>query len=196
MIEVHERDLRAMERSFIVVSGLPASGKSTLAEQLAPALGLVLLDKDAILERLFDSKGVGDAAWRRSLSRESDRILHAEATASNGAVLVSHWRSPGMAPDSGTPTNWLAELSACVVNVHCHCSPELAARRFIERKRHAGHLDADRSNAELLCTIGSVAALGRLDIGPRVDVDTSRQTDLDAVLCEVRRAIHRCNGSE
>ena len=81
-----------MARCFILVSGLPGSGKSTLAQQLASALGLPLFDKDTILERLFESRGIGDGAWLRKLSRDSDRILDTEATASLGAVLVSHWR--------------------------------------------------------------------------------------------------------
>ena len=60
---------------FIIISGLPGSGKTTLARNLAPALSLPVIDKDQILERLFESKGVGDATWRRALSRESDLIL-------------------------------------------------------------------------------------------------------------------------
>jgi hypothetical protein len=105
-----------MDRCFVVVSGLPGSGKSTLARTLAAALGLPLLDKDDILERLFESKGVGDVDWRRTLSRESDRILETEALASRGAVLVSHWQLPGMPRDPGTPTHWLEDRSAKVVH--------------------------------------------------------------------------------
>jgi adenylate kinase family enzyme len=75
-----------MDKSFVVVSGLPGSGKSTLAHQLAPALGLPLLDKDTILEHLFESKGVGGIEWRRALSRESDLILQTEARTSAGAA--------------------------------------------------------------------------------------------------------------
>ena len=87
-------------KRFVVVSGIPGSGKSTLARALAPALGLPLLDKDAILEHLFDQKGIGDPTWRRMSSRLSDSILQTEGAASNGAVLVSHWRLPGMRPQS------------------------------------------------------------------------------------------------
>src|SRR5262245_21187082 len=98
-----------MDRRFVVISGLPGSGKSTLAHRLAPALGLPVIDKDDILERLFESKGTGDHVWRRALSRESDRILHSDAEASNGAVVVSFWHQPGMSADSGTPTRWLSQ---------------------------------------------------------------------------------------
>src|SRR5262245_15783008 len=130
-----------MHRRFVVISGLPGSGKTTLAWQLASVLDLPIIDKDAILECLFGSKGVGDAAWRRMLSRESDTMLEAQATASEGAILVSFWHLPGMASDSGTPTAWLSKLASRIVNVHCVCEPEIAAERFLRRRRHPGHLD-------------------------------------------------------
>ena len=42
----------------MVLSGLPGSGKTTVARPLGEALGLPLLDKDHILEGLFESLGV------------------------------------------------------------------------------------------------------------------------------------------
>ena len=39
------------------MSGLPGSGKTTVAQALAPLLKLPLFDKDAILEQLFETKG-------------------------------------------------------------------------------------------------------------------------------------------
>ena len=89
------------QKRFVVVSGLPGSGKSTVARLVSPALNLPVIDKDDILERLFDSKGVGDASWRRALSRESDVIFEEEAKASDGALLVSFWRLEGMASKRG-----------------------------------------------------------------------------------------------
>jgi hypothetical protein len=56
-----------MDRKFVVIAGLPGSGKSWLGHQLAPLLGLPLIDKDDILELRFKTKGVGDSAWRRGL---------------------------------------------------------------------------------------------------------------------------------
>lgn len=45
----------------IIVSGIPASGKSTIGRAVAAALELAMLDKDEILETLFSSRGVGNA---------------------------------------------------------------------------------------------------------------------------------------
>ena len=153
-------------------------------------LNLPLIDKDDILRRLFESKGVGSAAWRRTLSRESDVILQQDASSSGGAILVSFWRLPGMPLDSGTPTDWLDAPSHHVVNVHCDCGLEVAAGRFFERRRHPGHLDGESSSAGVLASLRKLTQLPPLNIGPRIDVDTSSEPNLP----EVVRAIHRALG--
>jgi chloramphenicol 3-O-phosphotransferase len=181
-------------KRFVVVSGLPGSGKTTLARQLAPVLGLPVIDKDSILEGLFDSKGSGHAAWRRVLSRESDMILRTQATESEGAILVSFWHQVGMAPDSGTPTTWLFDLSDRIVNVHCVCPLEIAAERFLQRKRHPGHLDIERSREDALRSLGAIAGLAPIQIGQRVDVNTAQEVSLDAVVRDVNGAFLSSRG--
>lgn len=173
------------DRRFVVVWGLPGSGKSTLARRLAPALNLPMIDKDDILEGLYVSRGVGDAAWRRALSRESDRMFQDQATASGGALLVSHWHLTGMPADSGTPTNWLSNLSGRIVNLHCVCTPEVAAGRFVQRKRHAGHLDSGASELEILTSLRRIADLGLPEIGTWIEVDTSQEPPLDSIAREI-----------
>ncbi|SFY45435.1 hypothetical protein SAMN02787144_10745 [Streptomyces atratus] len=65
--------------AFVDISGLLGSGKSPLARSLARRLSLPVIDKDVILESLYDSLGVGDHAWRNRLSRASDDIMFALA---------------------------------------------------------------------------------------------------------------------
>lgn len=156
---------------------------------MQPALHLPLIDKDDILERLFESKGVGNAAWRRTLSRESDEILQQEAANSNGAILASFWRLPAMPADSGTPTDWLDPLSYRVVNVHCGCELEVAARRFLQRRRHPGHLDGESSSEEVLVKFRKLTHLPPLEIGRRIDVDTSHEPDLPRLVRAICSAL-------
>jgi predicted kinase len=186
-VSIHNsgRTTSRMRKPFVVISGLPGSGKTTLGRRLAPALNLPLIDKDDILDRLFEAKGIGDAAWRRTLSRESDVILQHEATSSTGAILASFWRVPGMPSDSGTPADWLDAPSHLVVKVHCACALEVAANRFLQRRRHPGHLDGESSSAEILASLRQLTQLPPLDIGQRIDVDTSQEPNL----IEVVRAI-------
>lgn len=172
---------------FVAISGLPGSGKTTLARRLAPALGLPLIDKDDILESLFDSKGSGDAAWRRALSRESDEIFQHRAIESGGAVLVSFWHRRGMPEDSGTPTAWLSAIAGRIVNVHCICSPEIATRRFLARRRHPGHLDSTNSYKAVLAGLRRLVSLASPDLGRRIDIGTTREPELPALIEEILR---------
>ena len=169
-----------MTSRFIVVSGLPGSGKTTLALRLGPALSLPVIDKDAILDQLFEREGGGDELWRRALSRQSDALFQTAAMASDGAVLVSHWRLPGMREHSGTPMDWLAPYD--LVNIHCVCPPELAAARFGARTRHPGHLDARRTHEELLQQFLALERLGPPPIKPSTVVDTTVVPDLQLLL--------------
>ncbi len=178
-----------MRKPFVVISGFPGSGKTTLGRRLAAALNLPLIDKDDILDRLFELKGIGNPEWRRTLSRESDVILQHEATSSNGAILASFWRLPGMPSDSGTPTDWLDAPSHHVINVHCVCDLETAASRFLQRRRHPGHLDGEASSAEVLVSLRKLTQLPALDVGQRIDVDTSHEPNLTDVVRAIRDAL-------
>lgn len=91
-----------------------------------------------------------------------------------------------MPEDSGTPTDWIAAVSARVLNVHCVCEPEEAAARFVKRVRHPGHLDRGASAAEILESLQELSALESIDVGHRIEVDTSREPELEAMVSAVR----------
>ena len=166
----------------LIVTGIPASGKSTLARALSEALGLKMWDKDEILEELFNEKGVGDTRWRTLLSRTADEILQERARQSESSVIVSWWRHPASTLASGTPIEWLSELRGNLVEVNCICDPAIAVERFKSRTRHSGHLDQLKADADLLPAFQQQAALGPLGIGQLVTVNTEGDVKLEDVV--------------
>lgn len=175
------------EGSFVVVTGLPGSGKTTLGRALAEELELPFLDKDDILETLFDHVGVASPEDRSRLSRASDAVLETLAAATAGAVLTSFWRREELSDVSGTPTAWLRDRpTGTVVEVYADCPPALAAVRFAARNRHPGHFDDERTAAGLHRRLEPLAALGPWHLGRLVRVDTSRPVDAAAVAHAVR----------
>ena len=176
-----------MRHQHLIVTGLPASGKSTIGRALAEALGLEMFDKDEILEELFNERGVGDANWRSILSRTADEILRERASHSENSIIVSWWRHPASTINSGTRIDWLSDLKGELVEINCVCDPAIAAQRFKTRIRHGGHLDQVKSNVDLLASFQQQAALGPLCIGRLVQVNTEGTVKLASVLSMINR---------
>ena len=170
----------------IIVSGIPASGKSTVGRAIAEALSVEMFDKDEILEDLFSKKGVGDVQWRAALSRAADEILREQASRSESSVIVSWWRHPASSLPTGTPIEWLSTLPGELIEVHCVCNPVVAAERFMARKRHIGHLDQLKSFADLLEQFEQHASFGPLRMGRLLEVNTEGRVELADVLSAIQ----------
>jgi len=170
------------------VSGLPASGKTTLARQLAPLLGLPVIDKDDLLEASFRPVGDVSPLERSRLSRHADGVLRQRVERARNAVVVSHWRRPELSMTSGTPTLWLRAFPA-LVEVHCVCGPEIATERFCSRDRNAAHGDQRKSPAEVLDQFRALHRLGPLSLGPVVTVDTEVPVDAAQLAEQIRHAV-------
>jgi predicted kinase len=154
---------------FVLVAGWPGSGKSTLAGALALELGLPLLAKDEIKEALMDGLGrPRTVADSRRLGRAAVLAMLRVARGCPGAVLDSTWFDYALPLARALPGQ-LAE-------VHCVLPLELAKARYLARSgtRHAGHLDAARTDAELW---GDPPPRS-LGLGPAVTVDTSGPVDI------------------
>ena len=173
---------------FIVVTGLPASGKSSVGRAIAAGLALPFLDKDEFLESLFRVAGPHDVDDRRKSSRLADESFRSRALASSGAVLASWWRHPLSLVESGTPSDWLALLPGALVEIHCLCDPVVAVERFLARRRHPGHLDGQRSRDQLFAQFLEQSPLGPLGVGSLVEVNTNKAVDTEALMRQVDQA--------
>lgn len=163
---------------FVVFSGLPASGKTSLADAIAIELAWPHLDKDRFLEALFEEERGGYSnELRTRLSRAADGAFQRAAAAAPVAVLTSWWRHPASPSNSGTDTGWLNAPGMDVVEVHCVIDPLLALTRFTRRQRHPGHMDHTRDPAALLSQFEAAAELGPLFPDRAIRVATDRPVD-------------------
>lgn len=170
------------------MSGLPGAGKSTVARALAHRLHLPLIDKDVILEALFDSLGVGDSEWRERLSRAADEVLFATAPHVPHGILDSWWHH------DVHPARFRA-METPMVEVHCQCPPEVALERFRRRERHPGHLDRDwtEERADAWVARARTEYPGPLRLGgPLIVVDTETAVDIEALCDRIRAAAPDC----
>lgn len=101
---------------FLVVSGPPASGKSTIAPWVATEFALPLIAKDTIKDALMDILPVPDVEASRQIGRAAVRAMLAVAAASSvGAVLESNfYRSYAV--------DEIRALPGPVIELFCRCS--------------------------------------------------------------------------
>lgn len=174
-----------MNNTAIIVTGLPASGKSSVAHALAASLNIALFDKDDFLERLYEMNDVPDWDARKRLSRKSDIDFQAAAAGVSSAVLVSHWRPRTGSEVSGTATDWLKGSFDNVIEVFCRCPADVATQRFLTRKRHPGHMDTQRDPKQLAQNMLSMAGGYPLGVGPVVEVNTEVDVNIQNLLMQL-----------
>jgi predicted kinase len=167
-------------RTFVVVSGPPASGKTTLARALAPALDLPLLAKDTIKQALMTVIPVPDVESSRVVGAASVAALLAVAAETAGAVLESVWHRSRAVTD-------LRGLPGIVVEVFCRCDPEISRQRYAARtgSRAAGHFDDERVTGELWNDEVARPVAGGW---PVVDVSTDGAVEVQPLVTRIRLA--------
>lgn len=167
---------------FVVVSGPPASGKSTLAPVLARELGLPLVAKDTIKDAFMSVLSVPDIDSSRKVGRGAvAAMLAVAADAPMGAVIEGNfYRS--VAVDS------LGRLPGPLVEVFCRCDQAVAYARHQDRAgtRHAGHFDTVRTGEELWNDEVTAPVAGGW---PVLEVDTNVAVDVAEVLAFIRGSI-------
>jgi glucokinase len=131
---------------LVLISGPPAGGKSTVAARIGEALGVPVVAKDAIKERLFDALGWSDEEWSERVGEAAySLLLHVvelELRAGRPVIAEANF-------DPEKTREELAELSATtpfrVLEVHCYAPAEVIADRFADRagERHPGHAEEE-----------------------------------------------------
>ena len=162
-----------METRLIVVTGAPATGKSTVATGLVRHLGYALISKDDVKESLANVFIAGDRERSRELGAAAYAVMQRLASRMldervNVILEANFWRERSEA--------WLRALAqgrdASVIV--CSVAPEVRRERFRSRgaagQRHPVHLDAEILANEWTEDDSAF----RVDLGTKtLDVDTT-----------------------
>lgn len=130
----------------ILMAGMPASGKSTMAEAIGEKWKLPVISKDSIKECLFDAIGFGSRAEKVSLGIASMDIMYYVAVqlmkAGQPFILENNFE----ASEQGIK-NLLKKYQCPALTITLTGDYEEIYRRFLERdlspRRHRGHVVND-----------------------------------------------------
>ncbi len=178
-----------MKKYCIVVTGLPGSGKTTVATEVARILEIPLIDKDDILENLFEKLGTGGTEWRFQLSRGADLDFITASQELAHVVLVSHWRPQKLSVSFGTPVDWIPDSFETIIELLCHCPLKVAALRFKSRLRHPGHNDEAKTLSDVEAWLREYDQYLPIGIGERVVVNTADNEWRQKIKLELKRVL-------
>ncbi len=188
--------------ALILISGAPGTGKTSLARRLSNALPVVVLEKDAIKESLFNTLGEGSREWSSKLGGATFALLrmfvqlHLDA---GQPVIVESTFQPEY------DALWLDRLreqfDVDVLELHCHTDPDTALRRYAQRidsdGRHLGHLAGLSRDAHVEELRERYESYGSLTRGAElITIDTTDFSTVDyaAIMERVRAALDSGGG--
>ena len=129
---------------IIILTGMPAAGKSTIAAKLSDAFKLPILEKDNLKEGLFDTLGFENYPQKRKLDHAANAVLLrcAEALIKQQVPTII---------DNNFDTASGEQLNKLVTDYDCDCltiflggNTDVFYERYVERDRlhlrHLGHI--------------------------------------------------------
>lgn len=173
--------------SAILVNGVPASGKSRVARQIAGAGGWPLLALDTVKEALFAHLGAGDREHNRRFGRASYQAMFAVAGdwPPGSTAVIDAWF--GFQPPEVLAGHIARAGLTRIAEVWCHAPPEVIGERYRSRlsSRSIGHLGADYI-PELIALAERAKPLGQW---PVLHVDTTKPFQAEAALNWIKTAL-------
>lgn len=195
---------------LIIIAGMPASGKSTVAAKISKAFGYPILEKDAIKEELFDTIGFTNYAEKRRHDVAATAVLlrcmDALLEGGTSMICVNNFR-----PEAQPQVQEILFRHPCkCVTVFFSGDADEFYKRYVERDqkhlRHLGHVLQDhyppREGDSLDYTMTrqefaeKFEQLGMADFrieGERIEVDATHpeKIDTEKLINDIRIALKK-----
>lgn len=171
----------------VLVNGLPASGKSTVARAVSAARNWPLLTLDTVKEAFFDHLGTGDRDHNRLFGKASFQAIFdlVGDFPTHSTTVIDAWF--GFQPIEVLQSHLARVGVGAVAEIWCHAPGEVLGARYMARldTRHSGHLGQSYV-PELTALADRAKPLGTY---PRYDVDSTQPPDISALLLWLDQAL-------
>jgi broad-specificity NMP kinase len=132
--------------SIIIITGLPAAGKTTLSKKLSAKLKIPLVSKDAMKELLFNNLGWSDREWSKKLGMATFDLIYymmeVQMAAEKPFIVETNFKHEF---DSKKFMKLKKKHSFHSIQIICESEGKILYDRFKRRstssKRHPGHRD-------------------------------------------------------
>ncbi|MCE7984015.1 MAG: ATP-binding protein [Caldilinea sp. CFX5] len=165
--------------TVILITGHPATGKTTLAHYLAQELTLPLLWRDGLKEKLADTLGWSTEEWSLKLGAATWELLY-HLVESLLRANISHIVESNFTPTYATP-RWqqlMVRYPLRIIQVRCEADPLIVAQRHQARHEHGERHPIHRYDSNINAYAAYLQQQGPLDwIGvesERIEVDTGK----------------------
>lgn len=171
-------------KAAILVNGVPASGKSSVARAISTEAAWPLLALDTIKEAFFNHLGLGDRLYNRTLGKASYEAIFASIAGfpEDTTTVIDAWF--GFQPMEILEQHIARAGLTHIVEIWCHAPPDVIGARYMARvaQRPGGHLGADYV-PELIELAARAKPTGGF---PVIDVDTTKQLAVSSLLKRIR----------
>jgi predicted kinase len=181
--------------TIILVTGHPATGKTTLAHYLARELSFPLIWKDQFKETLSEILGAPTAERSRRLSSVAWALLYQQVEnllKANISHVVESNFDPFYANEHWI--NLKEKYEFKIIQIRCETQPEILLERYKKRvldgSRHHGHVDASKDK-EFLKSIEEHIEWVEIE-SDSISFDTSSFNDVDKE--KLLKKIRKCLG--
>ncbi|MFZ2226437.1 MAG: AAA family ATPase [Candidatus Moraniibacteriota bacterium] len=171
---------------LILVSGLPATGKTTLSKRISEEFDIPLASVDAIKETIWDTLGHDFVfEFNDKIARTSFELLFYFIEASllrGGSVVVEGHFNPER--NNQRFNELKKKFGANLLQIYCDCETEALRKRFKERTKkdsyHAGHKHTIELYGEerILNSLGNKNKRLEID-GATYELDTTNPEKID-----------------
>ncbi|MBD3328480.1 AAA family ATPase [Candidatus Peregrinibacteria bacterium] len=168
---------------LLIITGPSCTGKTTLAQKIGERFELPVISRDDIKESLFDSLGVKDREWSKSIGAASFGILYKMIhilLKARKSFIIETPLNPEY--DGRKFLELKQEYDFEVIQVMCKAEGNILFERFKKRSesgdRHPGHVD--ERNYDEFKEVLLKGYQEPLDIGGKVfEIDTTDYSTLN-----------------